>query len=169
MKNLIAQFVGIVGMILLATCFQANSKKKTLTIKFLADITWGIHYFLLGGLSGVVLNVIGAARETVFYFEKNEKRMKVWLIVFVTINWVIGLITMKELYNLLPTICSAVATYSFWQKDLKVIRILALVNAVVMFTYDIFLISYVGMISESVTVISALTALYRYRKKDCLS
>ena len=169
MKILTAQIVGIIGMILLALCFQVNNKKKTLLIKLSADIMWGIHYFLLGGLSGVVLNVIGAARETVFYFEKNEKRMKVWLIVFVTINWVIGLITMKELYNLLPTICSAVATYSFWQKDLKVIRILALVNAVVMFTYDIFLISYVGMISESVTVISALTALYRYRKKDCLS
>jgi hypothetical protein len=167
MDNLLAQLVGIIGMILLAVCFQAKNKKKTLILKFSADIAWGIHYLLLGGISAVVLNIIGALRETIFYFEKNEKRMKAWLVVFVTLNWVIGILKMKELYTLLPTMCSAVATYSFWQKDLKVTRLLGLVNAVIMFTYDIFLFSYVGMVNEAITVISVLIALYRYRKKDC--
>ena len=169
MKNLIAQLVGLAGMILLAMCFQANNKKKTLIIKFSADITWGVHYLLLGGISGVILNVIGALRETVFYFDKNEKRMKIWLMVFVTINWVAGILTMRELYNLLPTVCSAVSTYSFWQQNLKITRILALFNAVIMFTYDIFLLSYAGMVNETITVISVCIALYRYGKKDCLA
>lgn len=165
MKNLIAQIIGVIGMILLAMCFQAKDKKKTLIIKFLADIGWGIHYFLLGGFSGVILNAVSATRETVFYFEENEKRRKVWLVVFVAINWVLGILTMKELYNLLPTMCSAVATYSFWQNNLKVTRLLALLNAIMMFTYDIFLLSYVGMLSETITVVSVCIALYRYRKK----
>ena len=169
MHNFITQLVGIIGMILLAMCFQARIKKKTLILKFLADIAWGIHYFLLGGFSGVLLNAVSATRETVFYFDENQKRRKVWLIVFVGINWTFGMLMMKEFYNLLPMVCSAVATYSFWQNNLKVTRILALFNAVMMFTYDIFLLSYVGMVSESITMISVIIALYRYRKKDCLN
>ena len=53
------------------------------------------------------------------------------------------------------------ASYSFWQKNIHVTRVIAIFNACLMFTYDIFLLSYIGMVSESLTFITVFVAVVK--------
>ncbi len=157
--NLIAQAIGLVGMIMCLLCFHCTKHKQVLIVKLIADISWMIHYFLLRAFSGCAVNVICCIREVVYLFEKNEKRRYVWLAFFIGLSWFSAALTWKGMQSILPTIVTTLGAYSFWQKNVKITRIIGILTGILMFTYDIFAKSYIGMISESFTIASATVAL----------
>lgn len=165
MYNTVAQAIGIIGMVLCLLCYHGKTHKSLLAIKLAADIIWAVHYFMIGGYSGFALNVLCTARETVYMVDKNDKRRVLWLCLFVLANWSVQFFTWKGLTSLFPAIVATIGSYSFWQKNVTVTRVLALVIAALMFTYDLFVMSYAGLLSEALTFVSALAALAMARKK----
>ena len=163
MINLIAQIIGLVGMIMCLLCFHCKNQKNVLYVKLIADFSWTLHYFLLGAMSGSVANLICTTREIVYIFEKNQKRRYIWLAFFILLNWISAFLTWKGTQSILPALVTTLGAYSFWQKKVKMTRIIGIMTGILMFTYDIFARSYIGMVSESLTIISAVTALIRYR------
>ncbi|MDY3928776.1 MAG: YgjV family protein [Clostridia bacterium] len=164
--NFVIQGIGIGGMILCFLCFWGKKHNNVLLIKLAADVLWAIHYFMLGALSGGMVNVICCIRECIYLLDKNEKRRYIWLLFFVVINWISAIFTWKGIQSLLPTIVTTFGAYSFWQKNVKVTRVLGVTNGIMMFTYDIFAKSYIGMVSESLSIISAGITLIKFRKQE---
>ena len=162
--NLIIQGIGLVGMIMCLLCFHCRRQKNVLLIKLVADVSWTTHYFLLGALSGGIANTICFIRECAYLLDKNEKRRYVWLALFISLNWVSAIFTWKGIESILPAMVTTLGAYSFWQKNVKVTRIIGIMTGSLMFTYDIFAKSYVGMVSESFTILSASLALMRFKK-----
>ena len=166
--NLIIQAIGLVGMIMCLLCFHCRKHKQVLLVKLIADISWMIHYFLLRAFSGCAVNVICCIREIVYLFEKNEKRRYVWLTFFIGLNWISATLTWKGVHSILPTMVATLGAYSFWQKNVKITRIIGILTGTLMFTYDIFEKSYIGMLSESFTIVSATVALIRTKNiQEC--
>ena len=81
--------------------------------------------------------------------------------IFIAFNITTAIITWKNFYSLIPAVVSSMATISFWQKDVRYARKIAIINNVLMFIYDIFVTSYAGMIAEALAFISVLTAMIR--------
>ena len=160
--EIIAQGIGILGIVVFLLCFHFNNMKNVLKVKLLVDIIWGTHYFLLGAYSGFATNAVCCVRELIF-MNNNKKafKSKIWLYIFIAFNITTAIITWKSFYSILPAICSSLATISFWQKDVRYARKIAIVNNVLMFTYDIFAASYAGMIGETLSFISVLAAMKR--------
>lgn len=159
MNHIIIQLTGILGIITIFLCFQCKKYKNVLIMKFFADILWMIHYFLLGAISGATTNLVCCIRETVYMFDKNQKRRYIWLVFFVFLNWCGAFLSWKGIWNILPATVSTFGAYSFWQNNVTLTKKIGILNGILMFTYDIFAKSYIGMISESLTVISAVSAL----------
>ena len=71
MTFIIAQIIGVVGIILFVMCFHFKNMKGVLRIKFLMDIVWAAHYYLLGAVAGGISNTICSVRE-IIYMKKSE-------------------------------------------------------------------------------------------------
>lgn len=162
--DLIIQLIGFAGMIVIILCFYCRRHRHVLLLKLIADVLWMLHYFLLGAFSGAATNLVCCMRESVYMLEKNEKRRYVWLVLFILLNWTGAFLTWKGIWNILPATVSTFGAYSFWQKNVKVTRKIGILNGVLMFIYDIFARSYIGMASETLTIISASSALIYFAK-----
>lgn len=167
-KELVAQIFGVFGILVFLLCFQFKEMKTARKIKMVMDIIWAIHYFLLGGYPAFAINVICFFREIVFL--NSDKKFfsgKVWLFVFIFFNLASAALTWKNLFSILPALAACIATYLFWQKNIRLARVLALSNNVIMFTYDITMenISYMGLVGETLAFCSVVIAMIRHRKK----
>ena len=162
---ILAQIMGVCGILVFVLMFQFKTMESVLKMKMLMDVLWGLHYLLIGGMSAFAINMICLVREIIF-LRNNRKNVsaKAWLWIFIVFNLVSAIITWKGAYCILPALVSSLATYSFWQKNVKTARIIGLSNNVMMFTYDIFVKSFMGMIGESLAFISVIISIYRYRR-----
>ena len=160
------QILGILGTILSLILFHKKDMKNILKVKLLVDIVWGTHYLLLGATAAVVTNVVCCFREIVFL--NRDKRLfqgNWWLLIFVVLNWILIFFTSENVYSFFPAIASTFATYSFWQKKAQRARVIGIMNNIMMFTYDIFVASYAGMLNESLALISTLSAVIINKKQ----
>lgn len=158
--QILAQIFGAVGIAIFVIMYHSKNVNNVLKKKFVIDIAWAMHYFLIGGYTGCATNVICCARELVFM--NNDKKIfksRGWLILFLLINWISAGLMWQGAYSILPAIVSTLGTYSFWQKNITVARIIALGSNVLMFVYDIFVMSYMGMLGETLAFFSVIFAL----------
>lgn len=166
MTFIIAQSIGVVGIILFVMCFHFKNMKGVLRIKFLMDIVWAAHYYLLGAVAGGISNTICSVRE-IIYMNKERSRMcqsKIWPLVFMGFNIFFGVLAWKGVYSILPATASVLATFAFWQKNVQTARWIALLNNILMFTYDVFVLSYMGLVAEALSFISVISALVKNKK-----
>ena len=134
--------------------------KNILKFKLAVDIIWGTHYILLGATAGFITNAVCCLREIVF-LNRDKKFFSgnYWIIIFVLLNWILIFFTNRSIYSFLPAIVSTLATYSFWQKSAQKARIIGITNNALMLTYDVFVVSYAGMVCEALTLVSTLSAI----------
>lgn len=161
----VAQIFGLVGIAVFLLCFQFKEMKTARKIKMAVDVIWAAHYFLLGGYPAFAINVICFFREIVFInSDKKFFSHKIWLYVFIVFNLASAALTWKSIFSFLPAITACIATYSFWQRNIKKARVLALINNGLMFTYDITMenISYMGLVSETLAFCSVIIAMIRH-------
>ncbi len=160
--KIISTVCGALGILACVSCYQFKNRRNILIVKFTADVLWAIHYFLLGAYTGFGANVLCGVREMVYLIDNNEKRRPFWLVVFMLAGWGSAAITWNGFASLMPVAATTAATYSFWQKNHMVTKIIALSIAVFMLIYDICVLSLPGLVNETLTIISATIALISY-------
>ena len=165
--EIMAQVVGVLGVAVFVFLYHNKNMKNILRVKLLMDVLWATHYLLLGAYSGFGTNVVCCGRELIFM--NNDKplfKKKFWLWLFVAFCWVSAALTWRGWYCIIPATVSTMATLSFWQKNVTLARWIGLINNVLMFTYDIFVLSYMGMVGEVLAFFSVISALIMAAKKN---
>lgn len=163
MYELIAQSLGVVGMIVGLLAYQCKSSKGILMTKFAANILWTIHYLMIGAITAFATAIVCDIREFVYANEKNDKKRLVWLGIFMVLCVVSMVITWQGAVSLLPGIATMLSTYGFYQKEAKNIRYVSIVFVVMMLVYDVIVMSYAGIVNQIITLFSIFIAIYRYR------
>ena len=159
---LFTQITGILGIGVFMTCFHFKNMKNVLSVKLATDVIWATHYLLLAAYAGFFTNVICIFRELIFMDnDKNIFKSKIWLAVFVIANITAGILSWQGFYSIIPELVSSMATFSFWQKNVNTARKIAAVNNILMFIYDVFVLSYAGMVAETLAFVSVLIALIK--------
>lgn len=157
-----AQIFGAVGILAIVMLYQFNNMKTVLKTKRIIDVLWAVHYLLLGAASAFAVNVVCFARECIFLHDDVKIfKSRIWLWIFVGFNIASAAWTWKGYFCILPALTSVLATISFNQKSVKVARVIGIINNVNMFTYDVFVSSYMGMIAESLSFFAVLAAIFR--------
>ncbi len=162
-QNLIAQLFGAVGLVALVLMYQQKDRNRLLAYKLTADLLWGIHYVLLGAYAGAIPNVIGIFREIVFVKRENKKWANniIWPILFIIFGWVLAIFTWKSALTLLPMCASTFVTVSLWNKKPKITRIILIPVCTCFLIYDVFVGSWVGIVNESISIISIIISIFR--------
>ena len=156
--KIIAQIFGIGAMISLFLIYQQKSRKKLLLCKLSADVFWVAHYLCLGGTAGMIPNAVGILRELVFINRCRKKwaASVVWPMIFIVANWFLGFSTFSAWYNILPIAASSFVTVSLWINNPQLTKLITIPISLAFLTYDFFVGSYIGIINESISIISII-------------
>ena len=156
MQNNIAQLFGIGAMVSLFLIYQQKSRGRLLLCKLSADIFWVAHYLCLGGTAGMIPNAVGIARELVF-LQRDRHRvfgLALWPILFIGTGWALGARTFHAWYNLLPIAASTAVTLSLWIRNPRLTKIISAPVSSAFLVYDLLIGSYVGVVNESIAILS---------------
>ncbi|MBE6689378.1 MAG: YgjV family protein [Ruminococcaceae bacterium] len=156
--NLIAQLFGLGAMTALFLIYQQKNRRHMILAKLTADICWVVHYLCLGGFAGMIPNAVGIFRELVFINRKDKKWAShaIWPMVFIFINWALGIRTFNSWYNILPITASTFVTVSLWIDNPRLTKIISIPISSAFLIYDIFVGSYIGIVNEAVSIISII-------------
>lgn len=163
---LIAQIIGGIVLILTVISVQFKTKEKILLCQILANVLIAIQYFLLNALTGAVVSVINVIRCLIFYFykKKNMKPSVFFLVVFIIIAVVSGILTWQSIFSIIPIIAAIIFTYGLWQDNVKVTKICTALTAGNWTIYNVIVKAYVGAIQSIAETTSAIIAIIREKK-----
>ena len=158
--QIIASLVGALGIGANVLIYQQKTGKNLLIYKLISDILWATHYLILGGFSAFAIACIGIVRESIFLNQKHKwAQSRLWLWVFVALSLGSAMLTWKTVMNLLPTVASLLSVFGFWRSNPTLSKILAFPISFCMLSYDIYILSYMGIANEAFTLISAIISI----------
>lgn len=165
---MISNILGLGAMISLFLIYQQKSRKNTLICKLSADVFWILHYFTLGAISGMIPNFVGIFRELIFINRKTKKwaDTPIWVVIFIAVNFSLGIISYDEWYDNIPIIASTFVTVSLWIDNPRLMKFISVPVSIAFFVYDLFVLSYVGMINESIAIVSIIIYFIKNFKEE---
>ena len=87
-----------------------------------------------------------------------------WL--FVSLHIIVTILTYQDLFSLFPCIGMVAITIASWTRNGKKIRITNIfVNSPSWLIYDIYTVSYSGIVCEVLTLLSVIISFFRYGVK----
>ncbi len=89
----------------------------------------------------------------------------IWPILFIAINFGLGITTFHSLYNILPITASAFVTVSLWIDNPKITKLITIPVCIAFMIYDFYVKSYIGIINESLSILSIIISFIKERKK----
>ena len=98
----VAQGLGIVTILLGFINYQVKTREQVLFVHLTTAACFAVHYFLLGALSGMALNILAVVRDIVFYYlGKKGPVNRFWSILFTLITCGAGIAFWDSWYSLL--------------------------------------------------------------------
>ena len=147
---LLSQIIVIVATIFIAFTYFIKNRKKILILFILYSIFYGIHFLLLNATTGFLMNLVSIIRNIIFYKQEinNKQNSKIFLVVLFSIIILFTLCSYKDYYSLISMSASLISTYSIWQKNPIIYRILAVIVSICFIIYAIHINSVFAIITE---------------------
>ncbi len=162
---MIAQVIGLVGVILFMLSFQIKSNKKLFLVQVMANLMFATQFILLGAYAGCVNLIICIARNLLFMnrdkwkFIEHPATLAVFIVLFAintAFNW-------KAWYDLLSFAAAASATVAFWTGNPRKIRTYNLfIASPCWIVYDICVGSWAGVLNEVIGITSISISIFRF-------
>ena len=171
---ILSQIFTIMTYALLAITYYAKDRRTVLIISFLSIVANGIAYILLSAWSGFAMCIVALIRNIIFLLDekKNGKREKInkmdiiILIILYVISTISAIFTYEGFFSLLSVFATMLYTYSVWQKNTTIYKILGIPIGVLWIIYNIYIFSIFGIILESILLICSITG-YLLEIKKC--
>ena len=166
------QILGICGMVSNILVFQQKAQKRVLAWQFLAACFFCANYFMVGAVVGGMLNLVGAIRAAVFFFDKQTHANHfIWLIFFIlafSASYPMTFLLFNTeqspknfIIEILPVIAMIVATVAIKLGSSKMVRRLGLISSPLWLTYNCFSGSIGAILSEILNLISIVVGIVR--------
>lgn len=161
--TILAQAVGILALITAVISFQQRDIKKLILCQLLSNITFGIHFAMIGAYTGSVLNIISALRAVVFYFKgkKAWASLPAWPWIFIGLFAVSTAFTWEGALSILPFLGCAVYTYSLNLKNASLARKFIWLSSPMWLVYNAASGSVGGAVTEIINLFSIIIAVLR--------
>ncbi len=148
--NLIGQIVGFVAIGISSVIYLQKSRRKILTVKLITDVTWATHHLLLGNIIAGTSAGIAILREILFI----KKPRPVYLVIFPILLFLPLIFTYKNITSFIPPIASTHSTFGFYCKNVRLIKLFAVLVSVLSLTYAVFNNSIASAVNELIVLSS---------------
>lgn len=167
LNNIPAHICALIGFIFLIISTQVKGKNKILLFQSLFSFFFFLQYILLGVYSASILNLVSLVRNIVYY--KNTNKISTYSIIIFT--FLVGLIcTICDMKNyifiisVIPLIINLLYAYSLSKNNIVLIKKVFLVCSIIWVIYDYFVKAYVGLICNSLEMLSYVMYFIRSKK-----
>lgn len=167
LNNIPAHICALIGFIFLIISTQVKEKNKILLFQSLFSFFFFLQYILLGVYSAGILNLVSLVRNIVYY--KNTNKISTYSIIILT--FLVGLIcTIFDMKNyifiisVIPLIINLLYAYSLSKNNIVLIKKVFLVCSIIWVIYDYFVKAYVGLICNSLEMLSYVMYFIRSKK-----
>lgn len=154
--------------------YQFKQQKSIICVQLFGSLFFTVNMFMLNAITGGLLNLIGVFRAIVYYNKFKFKNIKPWnwffIILYILSYFSVFLIFKKEptIFNIfievLPIIAMIVMTLAFSKQNATELRHLALISSPLWLIYNCFNLSIGGILCETFSIISVLSAIIRFKK-----
>jgi hypothetical protein len=162
--NLVAQGIGMGGLIFAIFSFQNNKRNLILFFLGMAQLFFIFHFALLGVWTAAAMNIVGSTRTFFFIFRGRKK----WtdnnaiMYVFISLFLIAGLISWQNWLSIVPIIAMIIETVGLWQKNPRLIRFIVFVPHPLWLAYNFIHRSYPGVLTEVFILVSLITGIIRF-------
>lgn len=161
--QILVQLLGFIAMGESFLIYIQKSHKRVLMAKLIDDVLWTVHYFLLGAVSGGVLNLIAIGRETVFYNnDKKWAKSPIWILAFIVVSWVSVISTWQGPISALPATGTTFAIVGFSSNSAFVSRLLGIPAQMLWCIYTFCMHSWGGFAGSIIVLTSAVVGLIKF-------
>lgn len=162
--TLFGHILGFVSVGLFFYSYQRTQKRKIMIIQTVATALSCIQYLLIGAFSGFALNIVCIIRNFIFYFREEKQAKDLTTPIFFALCLaVVSFFSWEGIHSLLITLGLVVNTVCMGIFDAKSFRKTILISSSLILIYNIFAFSYSGMLSESISLVSVIIGIIRYR------
>lgn len=175
---IISQVITVIYFAILSLSYLLKDRTKILTANFVAHIGQTAAMALLNGYTGAAMSVIMMLRDLTLLVQEVKKNKgkeinkKIDLIILViTVILIVGLTicTYNGLFSLLSVVATLITTLSLWQKDVTRYKLLGLIAGILWLSYNIYIISIMGIILESILLTCSVVGYIRDIRKNKLN
>ena len=168
--TLTGHILGFIAVGLFFYSYQCTQKRKLMVIQTVATALSCVQYLLIGAFSGFALNIVCIIRNFVFYFrDKNQRTELISPVVLSVCIAVASIFSWEGIHSLLITSGLVVNTMCMGICDAKTFRKTILISSALILIYNVFAFSYSGILSESISLLSVVIGIIRYRSTQTIS
>ena len=171
----LSQILTIIMYILLALTYQIKKRNRILVLSISSQVLQAIAYLLLNAYTAFAMCIVAIIRDTTSIIDekkngKNDKITKkniIFLVILFILIIILTVFTLDGWYSLLATISTIIFTYSIWQKNVKVYKILGIPVGILWVVYNFIYKSIFGVILEGFLLLATIRGvIMMYRKKE---
>ena len=155
------QLMGFIYMFFLIFSYFQKYASKLLLYQSLAFLFKGFHYFLIGGLSGALTSFVSFIRNLLF----TKVKSKFLIIFFIILYLLIGYFTFTDIFSVFPVGATIFYSFFVYIKNPKYLRLSSLFTSFIWLIYNIYLVSYAGILTQLILIISSFLAIIKLDKK----
>ena len=164
--DIIGQILGIAAVVVGFFSYQMKTAKKLLTFEIIVAFLFSAHYFFIGELTAMALNLLSVVQCVFYYFRsKRNSRNMLIPIVFTVLMVVIGIFTWEGWHSAFIVIGLAVYSLAIAMSNTQMIRIAMFIKNPLCLVYNVVVLSIGGIIYECTVFVSSVIGLIRNRKK----
>ena len=167
--NIPSLIAGIGGVALYLLCFQLKSAKKILACRLFSSILYVTQYLLLFAFVGAAMDAAACVTNALAYKKDTPfiKKYKAPIILFTNVGIiVVGLLLYENVFSILAIAGVLFESISGWMKNEKLIRIMSLFAVPCWLVYNVISGAYGSAVGSVLALISIISALIRYSRKD---
>lgn len=165
LETVIVQAIGFLAVVFFILSYQVRSNRTLYLCQVIGSGLFCLQFFLLGAASGclsLAVNLLRGALLMKYHDWPWVRRRKTALLLCGAFAAVLVL-TWAGPVSLLAFIASAVSTLGYWRNNARTIRLANLLCASPCWLiYDVFVHSWGGVLSESITIASILISGFRF-------
>ena len=166
MMDILAQVVGVFGLVFALSSFQLKKRKHIMLFQMLASMMFSAQFFMLGAFTGGCMDLISFVRTLIF--SNNNKKWassKWWLVGFIVVMIVTGIMTWQDGWSIFAILGSILSTVALWMKKEKHIRMVSLTVGPCWIVYGIVTGAYTSVLNEVLALASIVIGMLRHDRK----
>ena len=164
-NEIIGQIVSIIAVALFAISYQVKQQKHIIIIQTFGTICWCISYYFIGAMSGFAVNIISIIRNISMLFIKPRTRLSyISTAVLVVAMGVAATLSWEGPRTIIIAVSLMANTIFFSFGDPQLLRKSVIFTSSGFLAYNIISMLSGGIISESMSIISSIIGVIRFRK-----
>lgn len=167
-----AQIIGFVAVGLYLLSYQLKKRTHIVWVTFISNTFYVLQYFLLGALSGAVMDILStaasflAAKKHSPSLKKYSKTVSVLSIIAIGVIGC-GIAAVRHSFVELLSVAGAILqTIGLWCDNEQTLRKFGLCSAPFWLVYNFVSKAYGPSIGSLLAIISIIVSLFRYRKEN---